>query len=82
MPNKANGVNGYFLLKQKRYDEAIDKFKKQIELVPNQANPYDSLGDGYRAAGNRQEAINAYHKALEINPNAKRTKKKLKDLEK
>ena len=72
---------GYFLLKQKRYDEVIDRFKKQIELVPNQANPYDSLGDGYRAAGNRQEAINAYRKALEINPNAKRTKKKLKDLE-
>ena len=71
---------GYFLLKQKQYDKAIEKFKKQIKLVPHRANPYDSLGDGYRAAGNRQEAIKAYQKALEINPAIRGAEKKLKDL--
>ena len=72
---------GYFLLEQKQYDKAIEKFKKQIMLAPLQSNPYDSLGDAYEATGNLQEAIKAYQKALEIEPDIEITRKKLKDLE-
>lgn len=59
---------GYYLLEQNRIDEAIEKFKKQIELTPDQANPYDSLGDAYRAAGRLEEAKTQYEKALNIDP--------------
>ncbi len=55
---------GYLLLTQKRYDEAIKKFKKQITLASDKANSYDSLGDAYRACGKLQAALNVYHKRL------------------
>ncbi|MDP3831699.1 MAG: tetratricopeptide repeat protein, partial [Ignavibacteriaceae bacterium] len=60
---------GYFLLNNKRITEAIQKFKKQVELDPDNPNSYDSLGDGYLAAENKAEAITQFKKALEIDPN-------------
>lgn len=71
---------GYFLLNQKRYNEAVEKFKKQVNLAPNSANAYDSLGDGYKAAGKTKEAIEAYQKAISLDPNFKPSKDKLKKL--
>jgi len=73
---------GYFLLNNKRVNDAIQKFKKQVELDPNNANSYDSLGDGYLAAGNKTDAIAQFKKALEIDPNFSASQKKLKDLTK
>jgi len=73
---------GYFLLNNKRITEAIQKFKKQVDLDPTNANSYDSLGDGYLAAGNKTEAIEQFKKALAIDPNFTASQKKLKDLTK
>ena len=71
---------GYFLLNNSQATEAIQKFKKQVELAPNNPNSYDSLGDGYLAAGNKAEAIEQFKKALKLDPNFEASKKKLKDL--
>ncbi|MFQ5676017.1 MAG: tetratricopeptide repeat protein, partial [bacterium] len=71
---------GYFLLKQKRYDEAITRFQKQVNLTPNQANPHDSLGDGFRAAGRLQEAAAEYRKALQIDAAFEPSKDKLEKI--
>lgn len=71
---------GYFLLGQKRFEEAIDKFKKQVELAPNESYAVDSLGDAYLAVGKIEEAKKAFQKALEIDPNSEMTKKKLEEL--
>lgn len=73
---------GYLLLGQKRYEAAISKFKKQVELAPDKANPRDSLGDCLRAAGKLQDALIEYQKALEIDPNLKVSAKKLKAVQK
>ncbi|MDP3148890.1 MAG: tetratricopeptide repeat protein [Ignavibacteria bacterium] len=73
---------GYFLVSISRNEEAIVKFKKQIELDPKNPNSYDSLGDGYLAAGNKNEAIAQFKKALEIDQNFTASQKKLKDLTK
>jgi len=73
---------GYFLLRRNKVDEAIEKFEKQVALTPEAANPYDSLGDGYRAAGHLQEAKAAYLKALGIDPEFKAAKKNLRNVEK
>ena len=72
---------GYFLLRQKRYEESIEKFKRQVELAQNQANPHDSLGDAYRAAGKLKRAIAEYKKALAIDPGFKVSKEKIDELE-
>lgn len=71
---------GYSLLNQEKFDEAIKYFKKQVELTPEDANSYDSLGDGYRSAGNLQEAVNQYQKALDINPNFEASKNNLEEV--
>lgn len=71
---------GYFLLNNSRINDAIQKFNKQVELAPNNPNAYDSLGDGYLAAGNKTEAIVQFKKALELDPNFEASKKKLKEL--
>ncbi len=59
---------GYFLLQQKRNDDALKIFKLNAEAYPNSANVYDSLGDAFQAVGNKEEAIKSYEKALKIDP--------------
>ncbi|MBT8386504.1 MAG: tetratricopeptide repeat protein [Ignavibacteria bacterium] len=59
---------GYFLLSQDRVDEAIEKFKKQVSLAPEEANPYDSLGETYRIKGALSESLKEYQKAYSISP--------------
>ena len=59
---------GYFLLNQGRVDEAIEKFKKQVSLAPEKANPYDSLGEAYRIKGMLVESLTEYQKAYSISP--------------
>ena len=71
---------GYSLLNQEKYEEAIKYFKKQVELKPENANSYDSLGDGYRAIGNLKEAVNQYQKALDIDPNYEPSKNNLAEV--
>ncbi len=72
---------GYFLLNQNRVEEAIEKFQKQISLAPNNANAYDSLGDGYLAADNKEKAAESFRKALEIDPDFEPSKEKLEEIE-
>lgn len=67
---------GYFLLNLGRKEEAIQKFKKQIELAPNNANSYDSMGDALLASGRNNEALAHFKKALEIDPSFEASKKK------
>ncbi len=71
---------GYFLLKQKKYNKAIKIFQKQVRLAPDKANPHDSLGDSYRAAGRLEEALSEYQKAVEIDATFKPSLKKIKEL--
>ena len=72
---------GYALLKKDKLLEAIDVFKKQVEIAPDDPNAFDSLGDGYKAAGKFKKAAEAYKKALEIDPDFKASKNNLEELQ-
>ncbi len=48
---------------------------------PRSANVWDSLGDGYRAKGQVEQAIAAYPKALEIDPNFAVSSRNLEELQ-
>jgi tetratricopeptide (TPR) repeat protein len=50
------------------YEAAEKAFRKYIELVPDDANPYDSYADLMLKLGRYQESIEYYRKALEVNP--------------
>jgi CubicO group peptidase (beta-lactamase class C family) len=59
---------GYALLRDQRVKEAIEIFKINTEDFPASANTYDSLGEAYMVAGEKDLAIRNYEKSVELNP--------------
>ena len=72
---------GYYYLGKDNPQKAIEIFQFNVELYPDEANTYDSLGEAYMIAGETEKAIVNYQKSLELNPentNAVEMLKKLK----
>ena len=59
--------SGVRLLHQGDYARAIEKLKVASELLPQQAQVWNHLGLAYHGAGQPENAIFAYQKALELN---------------
>jgi CubicO group peptidase (beta-lactamase class C family) len=59
---------GYQLLQMKKVAEAIEIFKLNVEMYPQSANTYDSLGEGYMIHGDTELSIANYKKSLELDP--------------
>ena len=73
---------GYILLSQEKIQDAIDIFKKNVELYPKSSNVYDSLGEAYMKNGDKELSIENYEMSLELDPdneNAKEMIMKLTD---
>jgi tetratricopeptide (TPR) repeat protein len=60
---------GYHFLAQKKYQMAILLFQFNTLHFPGSANVFDSLGEAYMHAHNRQKAVENYQKSLQLNPN-------------
>jgi len=71
---------GYKLLAEGKISEAIDIFKFNVYTHPESANSYDSLGEAYMKAGNKELAIKNYEKSLELDPDNKNAVEMLKKL--
>ncbi|HEY0760773.1 MAG TPA: FKBP-type peptidyl-prolyl cis-trans isomerase [Pyrinomonadaceae bacterium] len=71
---------GYSLLRGKQLNDAIAVFKLNVEAYPQSANVYDSLGEAYLIAVNREKAIENYQKALALDPTMESAKQALKKL--
>jgi len=56
------------LLRANHLKEAIEIFKLNVADYPNSANAYDSLGEAYLTAGDKELAIRNYEKSVELNP--------------
>lgn len=74
-----NGT-GYELLHQKKNSQAIAVFNVNTILYPESENVYDSLGEAYLKAGQKEKAKQTYRKVLEINPKNEKVVKLLKTL--
>ena len=57
---------GYSLLEEGAFDQAVEQFQAVADRSPNEANPWDSLGEGYLANGMAPKALEAYSRALAI----------------
>lgn len=67
LENQINGL-GYRLLGDGKSSEAIEIFKTNVRLYPDSWNTYDSLGEAYAAAGQKELAIQNYEKSVQLNP--------------
>jgi len=77
LPGQERRLNsvGYKLLAEKRVQDAIVIFEVNARAHPDSWNAFDSLGEAYLAANDRERALQAYTRSLDLNPandNAKR----------
>ncbi|MGD9347913.1 MAG: tetratricopeptide repeat protein, partial [Candidatus Aminicenantes bacterium] len=72
---------GYRLLREKKLQDAIQIFTLNVEIHPDYANGYDSLGEAYMANGENELAIKNYKKSLALDPQNDNAVQKLKKLE-
>lgn len=61
---------GYQLLFGGKPKEAVEIFKANTQKYPEDPNVWDSLGEGYVNAGDKENAIKAFKKSLSLNPPA------------
>jgi tetratricopeptide (TPR) repeat protein len=59
---------GYRLLTDGKTQDAIELFKTNVRLFPESWNVYDSVGEAYAAAGQKDLAIQNYEKSIQLNP--------------
>lgn len=71
---------GYVLMRGKKMKEAILIFKINALAYPHYANVFDSLGEAYVIAGDKELAIENYKKVLELKPDDENATKELKKL--
>lgn len=60
-------ILGNIILKSKEnLGWALELFKINVQLHPDEGNLWDSLGDGYRENNRKEDAIKSYQKAIEL----------------
>lgn len=62
---------GQALAGKERYEEAIAKFQKAIEVDKTNIMPYQNISETYAKMGNEDKAIEFSRKYMELNPNVK-----------
>lgn len=73
---------GYYLINTGKYPQAIDVLELNVEVHPESANVYDSLGEAFMKNGDKENAILNYKKSLTLNSENENAKQMLEKLEK
>jgi tetratricopeptide (TPR) repeat protein len=81
-PRTLNTVAEWMANEGANLDGAIEVLKLNVEMDPGMANTHGMLGRFYFAKGDKAAAAAAYRKALELDPNDRRSKEALEKLEK
>lgn len=65
-----NAINsfGYRIMNDQGPEEALPVFELNTQLYPDAWNTFDSLGECLLALNRKQEAVAAYQRSLELNP--------------
>jgi tetratricopeptide (TPR) repeat protein len=68
------------LMDKGRFEDAILILKLNVEQYPASSRAYDSLAEAYLKAGQKEQAIQASRKALELDPKNRNAERRLKEL--
>ena len=71
---------GYGYLLEKNWPRAIEFLDSSVRIDPKQPQSWTWLGQGYQNSGQKEKAIEAYRKALALDPNQTDAKKGLAQL--
>ncbi len=63
-----NRLGYYYLYRREDPQTAIALFALNTRVYPGSSNVWDSLGEGYMVAGERERAIANYRRSLELDP--------------
>ena len=66
---------GNWLMREGQAERALELFEFNTRIFPESWNAWDSLGEAHFNLGHKQEAIRAYKKSLELNPDNKAAEK-------
>lgn len=66
VPENVMNSLGYRLMADKKFDEAVTAFQRNVATYPESSNVYDSLADGYESVGKLDLALQNTQKAVEI----------------
>jgi len=80
LAGKARRQLGYYLLLDKEWASAITQLERAVALDNQDVQALVWLGQGYQNSGNREKAIEAYRRALGLDPNQPEAAKGMKAL--
>jgi tetratricopeptide (TPR) repeat protein len=72
---------GYQLIEKKKFTEAIEILKLNVESFPESWTVYDSLAEAYLASGDKEHAAENFRKSLEKNSKNQNAIDKLKQMQ-
>ncbi len=77
-----NNALGYAYFAQEQYDIAIRQYKEALKLYPEYVVAWNNLGNSYERKQLVTQALEAYEKALEYEPNNDTAKRRAQSLRK
>jgi tetratricopeptide (TPR) repeat protein len=80
LASKARAQLGYYRLLEKDWSGALQHLERSVALDPQYVQAWVWLGQGYQNSGNRDKAMDAYRKALALDPNQPEANKGVKVL--
>ena len=80
LASKARAQLGYYLLLEKNWSGATTHLERAVVLDPQFVQAWVWLGQGYQNAGNRPKAVEAYRRALALDPSQPEANKGVKVL--
>jgi len=73
-------IAGYMLIKEERYEEALQLFEANVKAFPEEADVYDSYAGALATTGQFEEAVKYYEIALKKDPENQNAKEILRHL--
>ncbi len=68
---------GWIYFRMQEYEQAVDYIEQSLDLRDDSAEVYEHLGDAYKQLGKHDQAMQAWEKALELDPSKSQLKIKL-----
>lgn len=81
-PGELNRLGTHLMDRKGRIDDAVEVFRLNAEVYPEDADIWDSLAEGHMRRGETEQAVAFYKKSLELNPNNSNARAKLEELRK